>query len=292
MAAAVLSRRTPCDGIAMNVCPFHAKRTVSRSAVRMLLCYVSAACALCLLCSCATPRPEVPSREPAVIAALPPTQRPYNVFGVWYYPIPSSQGFVEQGYASWYGPGFHGKKTSNGESYDMHALTAAHKTLPLGTLVKVTRTDTGKSVVVRLNDRGPFVAGRIIDLSNSAAHAIDMIGSGTAPVTIEALQRATEQQEDGRRVWKAEPIPDFNSGNFTIPVGSYASSTAANAMLDRLVQQGHPARVMRVDTPLGVRFRVCAGTYHDLIEAHISAAQLRETGYAEAFVIALDQSEK
>jgi len=262
------------------------------TAVRTLLCYLSAAFALYGLCACATPRPELPSKDPALYAALPHTQRPYNVFGVWYYPIPSSQGFVEQGYASWYGPGFHGKKTSNGEPYDMHALTAAHKTLPLGTLVKVTRTDTGKSIVVRLNDRGPFVAGRIIDLSNSAAHAIDMVGSGTAPVTIEALQRATEQQEDGRRVWKADPIPDFNSGTFTIPVGSYASSTAANAILDRLVQQGHPARVMRVDTPLGARFRVCTGTYHDLIEAHISAAQLRETGYAEACVIALDQSEK
>ena len=176
-----------------------------------------------LLVACCVParlRGQHPPRVSLLsCAALPPTQRPYKVFGVWYYPIPSSQGFVEQGYASWYGPGFHGKKTSNGESYDMHALTAAHKTLPLGTLVKVTRTDTGKSVVVRLNDRGPFVAGRIIDLSNSAAHAIDMVGSGTAPVTIEALQRATEQQRMAGASGRPEPIPDFNSGNFTIPVG-------------------------------------------------------------------------
>lgn len=257
--------------------------------VRRLLCYLLAAFALCGLCACATPRPEPPSKDPALYAALHPTQRPYNVFGVWYYPIPSSQGFVEQGYASWYGPGFHGKKTSNGESYDMHALTAAHKTLPLGTLVKVTRTDNGKSVVVRLNDRGPFVSGRIIDLSYNGAHALDMIGSGTAPVTVEALQRATEQQQEGRRIWTSEPIPDFRTGTFTIPVGDYAASAEAEAVRGRLGRDGYEVRILRVETRAGVRFRVCAGTYHDLIEAHISAAQLRETGYAEACVIALDK---
>jgi rare lipoprotein A len=273
----------------MSRCTWYDKRLTEAVAVSAAMRFMQVLLVASFLSSCAAPPPPKP---PVPDVALPPTQRPYKVFGVWYYPIPSAQGFVEQGLASWYGPGFHGKKTSNGEVYDMQAMTAAHKTLPLGTLVKVTRTDTGKNVVVRLNDRGPFVAGRIIDLSNSAAHAIDMVGSGTAPVTIEALQRATEYQEDGRRVWKAEPIPDFNTGNFTIPVGSYASSTAANAMLDRLVRQGHSARVMRVETPLGVRYRVCTGTYHDLIEAHISAAQLRENGYAEACVIAFDQSEK
>jgi rare lipoprotein A len=270
----------------------HSMSCSAITAVRTLLCYLSAAVTLCGLCACATPRPEPTPEDSARYAALPYTQRPYNVFGVWYYPIPSSQGFVEQGYASWYGPGFHGKKTSNGESYDMHELTAAHKTLPLGTLVKVTRTDTGKSVVVRLNDRGPFVAGRIIDLSNSAAQALDMIGSGTAPVTIEALQRATERQQDGRRVWTPEPIPDFRTGTFTIPVGDYAASAEAEAVRARLGRDGHDVRILRVETQEGLRFRVCAGTYHDLIEAHISAVHLRDNGYAEACVIALDQSEK
>jgi len=257
--------------------------------VRQMLKYLPAGLALCLLCACATPRPEAPFRDSAAYVALPPTQRPYNVFGVWYYPIPSALGFAEQGRASWYGPGFHGKKTSNGESYDMHALTAAHKTLPLGTLVKVTRTDTGKSVVVRLNDRGPFVAGRIVDLSYSAAHALDMVGSGTAPVRIEALQRATEAKHDGQRVWTSERIPDFRSGTFTIPVGVYVDSADAEAVRVRLGRDGTEVRILKVDTLEGVRYRVCAGTYHDLIEAHISAAHLRETGYAEACVIALDQ---
>lgn len=237
------------------------------------------------LSSCAAPPPPKP---PVPDAALPPTQRPYKVFGVWYYPISRAHGFVEEGNASWYGPGFHGKRTSNGEVYDMHAMTAAHKTLPMGTALRVTRTDTGKSIVVRLNDRGPFVAGRIIDLSYSAAHALDIVGSGTAPVRIEALQRATEHRHDGHLSLTPEPIPDFRSGIFTIPVGAYDSSSAADAVRQRLVQQGHSARVIRVDSLQGVRYRVCTGTYHDLIEAHISAAHFRDIGYADACVVALD----
>jgi rare lipoprotein A len=91
------------------------------------------------------------------------------------------------GTASWYGPGFHGRTTANGERYNMNAMTAAHKTLRFGTKVKVTNTTNGQSVVVRINDRGPFVGSRVIDLSRSAASAIDMIGPGTAKVTIEVL---------------------------------------------------------------------------------------------------------
>ncbi len=91
------------------------------------------------------------------------------------------------GVASWYGPGFHGRTTANGERYDMHALTAAHKTLTFGTKVKVTNQNNGKSVVVRINDRGPYIRGRVIDLSRSAAAAIDMIGPGTAEVSIEVM---------------------------------------------------------------------------------------------------------
>ena len=91
------------------------------------------------------------------------------------------------GVASWYGPGFHGLITANGERYDMYSMTAAHKSLKFGTKVKVTNQNNGKSVNVRINDRGPFVGGRVIDLSKSAAEAIDMVGPGTAPVTLEVL---------------------------------------------------------------------------------------------------------
>lgn len=97
-------------------------------------------------------------------------------------------GGVETGDASWYGPGFYGKKTASGERFDKNKLTAAHRTLPFGTKVRVTRRDTGRSVVVRINDRGPFVRGRIIDLSKAAAKRIDLIGIGVAPVLIEVIR--------------------------------------------------------------------------------------------------------
>ena len=115
------------------------------------------------------------------------TMRPYVVNGKTYYPTVVQTGNVYRGIASWYGPNFHGKKTSNGEYYDMYALTAANKTLPMNTIVKVTNLLNGKSVVVRINDRGPFVKNRIIDLSYAAAKRLDVISKGTAPVRLEVL---------------------------------------------------------------------------------------------------------
>jgi rare lipoprotein A len=116
-----------------------------------------------------------------------PTMRPYVIRGIKYYPTVVSVGDTFRGNASWYGPDFHGKATSNGERYNMYDMTAAHKTLPMNTIVKVTNRRNGLSTVVRINDRGPFVSTRIIDLSKKAASKINMIGTGTAPVTLEVL---------------------------------------------------------------------------------------------------------
>ncbi|MGJ0302747.1 septal ring lytic transglycosylase RlpA family protein [Aliarcobacter cryaerophilus] len=115
------------------------------------------------------------------------TMRPYNVFGIRYYPFVANVGDQFDGIASWYGPDFHAKKTSNGEIYNMYAMTAAHKTLPMNTVVRVDNLDNGRSTIVRINDRGPFVSGRIIDLSNKAAHEIDMVRKGTARVKVTVL---------------------------------------------------------------------------------------------------------
>jgi rare lipoprotein A len=115
------------------------------------------------------------------------TMRPYTVHGKRYYPSVVRTGERLRGEASWYGPNFHGKLTSNGERYNMYAMTAAHKTLPMNTVVRVTNRKNGKSAVVRINDRGPFVDARIIDLSKAAASKIDMIGSGTASVELVVL---------------------------------------------------------------------------------------------------------
>ncbi len=115
------------------------------------------------------------------------TMKPYKVFGKWYYPTVAKVGDVQTGIASWYGPDFHSKKTSNGETYNMYAQTAAHKTLPMNTMVRVDNLENGKSTIVRINDRGPFVDGRIIDLSNKAAHDIDMVKKGIAKVRVTIL---------------------------------------------------------------------------------------------------------
>jgi len=115
------------------------------------------------------------------------TGNPYEIMGKMYYPLKSSDGYRMTGIASWYGKDFHGKKTANGERYNMYAMTAAHTTLPLPTYVRVTNLDNGKSIVVRLNDRGPFLRGRLIDLSYRAAVELDMAEKGTSPVLVEAL---------------------------------------------------------------------------------------------------------
>ena len=118
--------------------------------------------------------------------------RPYTVHGKRYYPTVVRTGETFRGRASWYGPKFHGRLTSNGETYNMYDMTAAHKTLPMNTIVRVTNEENGKSTVVRINDRGPFVESRIIDLSKKAASNIGMIGTGTAPVRLEILGFADE----------------------------------------------------------------------------------------------------
>ncbi len=118
---------------------------------------------------------------------------PYTVRGERYYPLQSGEGYSEEGIASWYGPGFHGKKTANGERYNQNALTAAHKTLPLGTVVRVTNVENGESVVLRINDRGPFKYDRIIDVSRRAARILHMHDAGTAKVHVEALSEGNKK---------------------------------------------------------------------------------------------------
>ena len=112
--------------------------------------------------------------------------KPYKIMGKWYYPVSSSEGYSEKGIASWYGDEFHGKPTANGEVYNMHAFTAAHTTLPLPTYVRVTNLENGRHIKVKVNDRGPFLRGRLIDMSYAGATALGFAEQGTAPVLVEA----------------------------------------------------------------------------------------------------------
>jgi rare lipoprotein A len=129
----------------------------------------------------------IPDAVPRVEHPAAANFRPYEVFGVRYYPLPENQPYRREGIASWYGPGFHGGHTANGETYDMYAMTAAHATLPVPSYARVTRVSTGKSIIVRINDRGPFHPGRIIDLSYVAAAKLRLIGPGSGEVIVQAI---------------------------------------------------------------------------------------------------------
>lgn len=156
--------------------------------------------------------------------------KPYTVLGKTYYPLKSAHGFVEEGVASWYGSDFHGKKTSNGEKYDMYGMTAAHKLLPFNTRVRVTNLSNGKSIIVRINDRGPFVGDRVIDLTHSGAKAIDMLGPGTARVRIEAIG-TTPTADTG-----------IHKGPFFVQIGAFSSQANAQKLVDRMRSAGYQSR--------------------------------------------------
>ncbi len=157
-----------------------------------------------------------------------PTMRPYVIRGVKYYPNVVSVGDKFKGRASWYGPDFHGKFTSNGEIYNMYDMTAAHKTLPMNTIVKVTNRSNGKSAVVRINDRGPFVDTRIIDLSKSAAKKINMIGAGTTLVAVEVLGFEVKGKRKIPTAKELKRNPQKKSyGEFALQIASFSNIKGA-----------------------------------------------------------------
>lgn len=163
----------------------------------------------------------------------------YTVRGKRYEPMRSAVGFTEEGIASWYGPNFDGKPTSCMERYDMYAMTAAHKTLPLPSYVEVTNKDNGRSVVVRVNDRGPFHQGRIIDLSYTAAWKLDLIKKGTAPVSIRVI---TPGKRLPPTTTESTPSPSQNS---YIQLGLFSSRENASALKQRLADQIQSIDTMR-----------------------------------------------
>lgn len=166
----------------------------------------------------------------------------YTVFGQRYAILESAEGFRERGVASWYGAKFHGRDTSSGEPYDMHAFTAAHKHLPLPTFVRVTRTDTGQHLIVKVNDRGPFVDDRIIDLSYAAALKLDMLDSGTAPVEIEAV--STHHVAPDAVLLASSTATDALAHDHWIQIGAFRDDSKATSELRRVaIPLGVPGRV-------------------------------------------------
>jgi rare lipoprotein A len=151
---------------------------------------------------------------------------------------------VETGLASWYGPPYHNRKASNGEIYDMNAMTAAHRTLPLGSIVRVTNVNGGESCVVRITDRGPFIEGRIVDLSKAAAEKLELVRRGTGPVRLEVL---------------TTPAPIGTGGKWAVQIGGFGHEEDARDLAGHLSRQYHTAKVLTFNSPAGdwwVRVRV------------------------------------
>jgi rare lipoprotein A len=220
---------------------------------------------------------EPPPKQPA---GYP---KPYKVFGKWYQPLPHSKGFRQHGIASWYGKDFHGKKTANGEIYDMYAVTAAHKTLPLGTYVRVHNLENNRKIDVRINDRGPFVRGRIIDLSYTAAKDIGIVGPGTARVEVFALGTPATTDGGSSRTYVQG---DYFSGNFTYQVGAFVNRENAERQTRELEKRYKNAHITVFDRGDQIFYRVRIGKFTTLEDAVRHEEILIQDGYPDAILIA------
>ena len=215
-----------------------------------------------------------------------PTQKPYKIGGKTYYPIDSASGYRETGKASWYGKKFHGRKTANGETYDMYAKTAAHKTLPMNTVLLVRNLNNGKETVVRVNDRGPFVRGRIIDLSYKAAGEIGLVQSGVTKAEIIAMGESTGSGSKGKKGSDKLKFQDFYKGNYYIQIGSFLNKKNAEKVALIFMSQGTKVTIQPYITSDKTFYRVQISAGTSLKLAKILEEKLAKTGYSGAFTFA------
>ena len=253
---------------------------------------------------------SIPDAVPRLERHAPANFRAYEVFGVRYIPIAEDQPYRQEGIASWYGRKFHGEKTANGETYDMYAMTAAHPTLPIPSYARVTRVGTNRTVIVRINDRGPFHPGRIIDLSYVAAAKLGLIGPGSGRVVVQAITNADIRAgRDPAAPLTASapaqtvslpatppmqpvPVPAVTetpaTGGIYLQFGAFASAENAQALAQRVnIESGGQAGPASVahQPPL---YKVRMGPYLSRDEALNTASRLAETAGLNP-VIALDQ---
>jgi rare lipoprotein A len=215
------------------------------------------------------PPPPIPHEKPAPAPAPAETTTEDEKIEV---PAGAKPIFEETGMASWYGAPYHNRRGSNGEVYNMHAMTAAHRTLPLGSIVRITNVKTKHSAVVRITDRGPFVEGRIVDLSLAAAKALDVYLPGTAKVWLEVLE---------------SPSPLETGGRWAVQIGSFAKEKGAGELADHLQRRYQTAKVLKFPSPVGnwwVRVRVL----DDDRQRAESLARETETVEGSVFLVRLD----
>jgi rare lipoprotein A len=215
------------------------------------------------------PPPSLPQEKPA---ATPPPAETTGENEKIDVPAGAKPIFEETGMASWYGAPYHNRRGSNGEVYNMHAMTAAHLTLPLGSIVRITNLKTGHSALVRITDRGPFVPGRIVDLSLAAAKALDVYLPGTAKVQLEVLQA---------------PAPLDAGGRWAVQIGSFTGEKAAAELAEHLQKRYQTAKVLKFVSPVGdwwVRVRVL----DDDRQRATALAHETETAEGSVFLVRLD----
>jgi rare lipoprotein A len=188
-------------------------------------------------------------------------------------------GYRQVGFASWYGPGFHGRKTSSGEVFNMHSFTAAHRTLPFGTILKVKNRENGRWVQVKVNDRGPFIRGRILDLSYGAARAIDMIGTGTALVEIRAIGRGKEYIRQDR---------EKTIEGYTVQVGAFVQEENALRLKAQLEKDYRPVYIVIAERADRRYYRVRVGKLETEEQADLLASRLSRLEKLETFVVRED----
>lgn len=232
----------------------------------------------------------VPKIEPITKAG---NKNPYTVMGKTYELLPTSRGYQERGVASWYGNKFHGRKTSNGEVYSMYGMTAAHKTLPIPCYVRVTNLANNRSVIVRVNDRGPFHGARIIDLSYAAAKKLDYSAKGTATVEVVAIDPRDYQKNtvEQPRIDETPVVASVKSpiavkpGNQYLQVGAFSSQVAANDLSVRL--QGvseYPVVVRQLQEPQPL-YKVLVGPVNDQLKLFNLRDLLKQSENLSPFVV-------
>ena len=234
---------------------------------------------LLVLAACAG-KPDRPRRNPAPNPAAVKIGRPYQVYGIWYSPADDRE-YDQRGIASWYGPGFHALSTANGERYDQDDVTAAHKTLPMPSWVEVENLDNGRRLVVRVNDRGPFVAGRIIDLSRRSAQLLGVDKAGLAQVRVRRVFPATPRAPPPLPPPPVIAAIPAITGAAVIQVAALAEPGRIAALSADLARFGS---VITQPAPGGLT-RVRIGPFPDAATANAALAQLLAAGYSEARLI-------
>ncbi len=213
----------------------------------------------------------------------PAFMKPYEKFGKTYVPIKPEDAITyrERGIASWYGADFHGLPTSTGEIYDMYDYTAAHKTLPLGLYVRVRNLKNGKTSIVRLNDRGPFVEGRIIDLSFAAAKELDFVEEGTTPVEIEALGFPIYE---GQKLVFQKPL-SYTVDTYRVQIASFKIKENAIKLAQDFFKKSIDAKIVEFRKKDELFYRVRVGNFKNQLDAEKFKEKLKKEGFTQSFVV-------